>query len=79
VPDLGVDFDFGALHGRRRFTGTHPEVMRERIAAKDWTIPPSRLSAQRHDRPSVRALSWLENRLLGFKVGEHRNYILLPA
>lgn len=79
VPNLDTDFNFGMLHGRRPFTGTHPAVMRERIAAKDWTVAASRSSVQRHDRTSVRALSWLENRVLGFRVGEHRNYELLPS
>jgi glycosyltransferase involved in cell wall biosynthesis len=77
VPDIEQDFDFGQLHGRARFTGTHPAVMRERIAACDWQALPT-ATRQKHDRPSVRLLSWLENRVLGFRIGEHRNYVLLP-
>jgi hypothetical protein len=55
----------------------HPRVMHERIAACDWHVLPT-ATRQRHDRPGVRALSWLENRVLGFRIGEHRNYVLLP-
>jgi glycosyltransferase involved in cell wall biosynthesis len=77
VPDLDVGFDFGQLHGREPFTGTHPAVMRERIAACDWTVQPTP-NPQRHDQPSRRLLTWIENRLLGFRIAEHRNYILLP-
>jgi glycosyltransferase involved in cell wall biosynthesis len=78
VPDLQAGYDFGRLHGRARFTGTHPAVMRERIAACDWRVLPTP-TRQRHDRASVRLLSWLENRVLGFRIAEHRNYILLPG
>jgi hypothetical protein len=76
-PDLQRDFDFGRLHGRTRFTGTHPKVMRDRIAAMDWEVRPGR-RIDRHDRLRIRLLSFLENRLLGFRLGEHRNYVLLP-
>jgi glycosyltransferase involved in cell wall biosynthesis len=78
-PDADASFDFGLLKGRARFTGTHPAVMQKRIAEKNWTVQPSAASTQRHDRLSERALTFIEQRLLGFKVGEHRNYILLPA
>lgn len=77
IPDLDAGYDFGQLHGRARFTGTHPAVMRERIAACDWQVLAT-ATRQKHDRVGVRLLSLLENRVLGFRVGEHRNYVLLP-
>ena len=77
VPDIEAGYDFGALHGRARFTGTHPRVMHERIAACDWTVLPTP-TLRKHDRLGNRALSWVENRVLGFRIGEHRNYVLLP-
>ncbi|MBI3782638.1 MAG: hypothetical protein HY270_04480 [Deltaproteobacteria bacterium] len=76
--DRDAVFDFGQLHGVRPFRGTHPAVMRERIATKDWTVKPGPFSGLDHDRAAQRALSWIENRVLGFRVGEHRNYVLLP-
>jgi glycosyltransferase involved in cell wall biosynthesis len=78
VPDIDKGFDFGQLHGRARFTGTHPAVMQERIAACDWQVSPT-ATRQKHDRPGVRFLSFLENRVLGFRIAEHRNYVLLPS
>ncbi|MBI4514611.1 MAG: glycosyltransferase family 2 protein [Deltaproteobacteria bacterium] len=78
-PDANQSFDFGLLKGRTRFTATHPAVMAARIAQKNWTVAPSAASTQRHDRLSERLLTFAEQRLLGFKIGEHRNYILLPA
>ncbi|MGH7789725.1 MAG: glycosyltransferase [Candidatus Binatia bacterium] len=78
VPDLEAGYDFGQLHGRQPFTDTHPAVMRERIAACDWQVLPT-ATQQKHDRPAQRALSFIENRVLGFKLAEHRNYVLLPG
>lgn len=34
-PDL---YDFNEFDALRKFTGTHPKVMKDRIAAKNWTI-----------------------------------------
>jgi glycosyltransferase involved in cell wall biosynthesis len=78
IPDVERGYDFGQLHGRVPFTGTHPAVMRERIAAYDWQVVPT-ATMRKHDRPSQRILSFLENRVLGFKLGEHRNYVLIPG
>lgn len=74
--NLNRDFDFGRLHGCARFTGTHPAVMRERIASKNWEVRPGK-SRQRHDRLSIRVLSFIENHILGRRLGEHRNYVVL--
>jgi glycosyltransferase involved in cell wall biosynthesis len=75
-PDKNRAFDFGRLHGRARFAGTHPAVMHARIAAKNWHVQPGR-RIERHDRLRIRLLSFLENRVLGFRLGEHKNYVLL--
>jgi glycosyltransferase involved in cell wall biosynthesis len=75
-PDKSRDFDFGRLHGRARFTGTHPAIMRAHIAAKDWEVRPG-TRIERHDRLRIRLLSFLENRILGRRLGEHRNYVVL--
>ena len=77
VPDVAQGYDFGQLHGRTRFAGTHPAVMRERIAACDWRVDPT-ATQRRHDQLGQRALSFVENRVLGFRLAEHRNYVLLP-
>lgn len=76
-PDLDAEFDYGRLWGRARFTGTHPGVMAKRITGKNWDVHPSRSSFHRHDKIGNRILSFIENRILGFRLGEHRNYILL--
>ena len=75
-PDLNREYDFGQLHGLTRFTGTHPAVMRARITAKNWEVRRGN-NRQRHDLWRVRLLSFLENRILGFRIGENRNSIQL--
>jgi glycosyltransferase involved in cell wall biosynthesis len=78
VPNLNAAFDYGQLCGRVHFTGTHPHVMAQRIAQKDWEVHPTRMTRHRHDQLGNRLLSFVENRVLGFRLGEHRNYVLLP-
>jgi glycosyltransferase involved in cell wall biosynthesis len=75
-PDLGSEFDYGQLHGRARFRDTHPAVMHRRIAEMDWEVRPGS-SVHHHDKFGMRLLSFVENRILGFRLGENRNYILL--
>ncbi len=76
-PDRDRSYDFGRLHGLTRFTGSHPEVMRTRIAAKDWHVTRG-TSVHPHDTLRIRLLSFVENRILGFRLSRHRNYITLP-
>jgi glycosyltransferase involved in cell wall biosynthesis len=73
------EYRYGRLWGLRRFAGTHPAVMRERIARQDWTVKPSPPVGHKHDRFGVQVLTYLENYLLGFRVGERRNYVLVPG
>jgi hypothetical protein len=51
--------------------------MRERIAACDWRVEPT-TTQRKHDRLSQRVLSFVENQVLGFRLAEHRNYVLIP-
>jgi glycosyltransferase involved in cell wall biosynthesis len=78
-PDDKADFNYGSLKTCRRFEGTHPAAMRERIASMSWEVKPGRPNEKdhKHDRLGVRALTFLENRILGRKLGEYRNYVLI--
>jgi glycosyltransferase involved in cell wall biosynthesis len=69
------DYDFNAVDKLERFTGEHPSVMKDTIAAKDWefTYDPSRSNMSARDR----VLHLLE-RLSGRRWGEYRNYRLVP-
>lgn len=66
-------FDYSNIDSLARFHGTHPKVMQNRIAQKNWEFP--------YD-PSRRKLS-LKNRFLhliekitGWRAGEYKNYKL---
>lgn len=65
------EFDYGNIDSLKKFTGTHPAVMSDRIGKKNWQFE--------HD-PSVRNFSF-RNRILfiieqitGWRIGEYRNY-----
>jgi glycosyltransferase involved in cell wall biosynthesis len=78
-PDAGTAFDYGDLRSLARFTGTHPAVMRDRIARKDWSAPArgeGRMK-HKHEKLSSRILSFVENRVLHTRIGEYRNYVLI--
>ena len=67
-------FDYGEVDALRRFEGTHPGVMNDRIARLNWQFD--------HD-PSMnryglreRLKRWIERRT-GYRPGEYRNYRLL--
>jgi len=74
------EFDYGPLGRLPRFTGTHPAVMRERIAAMEWGDqlrehdPPGMERTQRHkdERLEYRLLTGFK-RLTGVDLN-HRNH-----
>ena len=78
-PDSEAEFNFGSLKTCRRFKKTHPAVMKERIESLDWEAKPGKPNKKdhKHDRLSVRILTFLENNLFHRKLGEYRNYLLI--
>ena len=78
-PDSEAEFDFGSLKTCRRFKGSHPEVMKERIESMNWDVKPGKPNKKdhKHDRFLVRALTFIENNILHRKIGEYKNYILI--
>jgi glycosyltransferase involved in cell wall biosynthesis len=79
-PDPREAFDYGDLSRLARFRGTHPAVMDERIAAKSWTAGDFRSPGRvphKHERIGIRALSWVENRILGRRIGAYSNWVLM--
>jgi glycosyltransferase involved in cell wall biosynthesis len=67
-------FDYAKGGRLRRFTGTHPAVMKQRITMQDWRFEydPRRAGGPFKDR----VLDWLEEKT-GLRPGEYRNYELL--
>jgi hypothetical protein len=78
-PDGEADFDYGSLKTCRKFEGTHPTVMRSRIAQLNWDVKPGPPNKKdhKHDRLWVRILTWLEKNVFHRKLGEYRNYVLI--
>jgi hypothetical protein len=75
-------FDYGPMNRLARFSGTHPEVMRQWIAQMGWKdrLDYTGISKARfnHDRLKYRLLTFLEQRILrGRQIGGFRNYHLL--
>lgn len=65
-----TEFDYSNIDSLERFTETHPQVMRARIAHKNWKFD--------HD-VSKKKYSFKEKikRLLGYRIGEYKNYKII--
>ncbi len=64
-------FDYSLVDGVKRFTGSHPEVMKNRIAAINWEFdfdPTKKKMKFKH-----RVAGIIEN-LTGWRIGEYKNY-----
>lgn len=63
------------------FHGTHPAVMRDIVAAANWTYSPRRrlIRPRRKDRRDYfwEDIAMIVHRLTGIKIGVHRNYRLV--
>ena len=72
-------FHYGSLRNLAKFKGIHPSVMKERIARKFWGVPDSsRINKEhRHNKLSIRFLSWLERNIFHRTVFEGSNYKLV--
>ncbi len=72
---VGQGFCYEVNDRLQRFTGTHPAVMQERIAQAHWLFhyDPHRVRLPLKERLSY----WFETRT-GWRIGEFRNYRLLP-
>ncbi|MCC6722062.1 MAG: glycosyltransferase family 2 protein [Bacteroidia bacterium] len=72
--DISKDFDYTNIDSVKKFEGTHPKIMQDRIIAKNWKF----------DRdPKIKKYN-LKNRILhlieektGWRVGENKNYKLI--
>lgn len=67
-------FDYSGIDSLAKFTGTHPAIMHQRIANKNWqfTFDPT----QKKLSLKVKLLMWVE-RSFGWKIGEYRNYKII--
>jgi len=72
-----IPFDYGIPDHLKIFLDSHPAVMSERIARKNWDWIPETPTRHRHDKLLVRLWSHIENDILKFRIGEYKNYVYL--
>lgn len=67
-----TEFDYSGIDSLKKFTGTHPVAMQERIAKKNWLFEydPSKSKI----RFKHRVLLWIE-KLTGKRLFEYKNYV----
>ncbi|MEM6965701.1 MAG: glycosyltransferase family 2 protein [Bacteroidota bacterium] len=70
IPDVAT-FDYSQIDSLKKFEGTHPKVMQERIQKMNWefTFDPTAKRMSLKDR----ALKWMED-ISGWRIGEYKNY-----
>jgi len=67
-----AEFDYANIDSLARFVGTHPQVMRERIAAKNWRFD---FDIARSRSSWRERLSNFIEKTTGYRPGEYKNYI----
>ena len=81
--DFGELFDYGPLDRMQLFHGSHPKIMRERIADFDWGHmlqysgkPREGRPLHKHEKLKSKILTFVEQRLLGggIRIGGFHNY-----
>lgn len=61
----------------KRFTGTHPAVMRDIVAAADWTYTSRNPLVRFKRRYFLEDVAWIIKRCTGLTIGVHKNYRLI--
>ncbi len=64
-------------HKVKPFTGTHPAVMRQIVAAADWTYTSRNPLIRLQRKYFWRDVTWLIKQCTGLTLGVHRNYRLI--
>lgn len=66
-------YDYGVIDSLKKFEGTQPAVMLQRIAKKNWAFEFDTTKSKMKLKYRIRR--WIEN-IFGISVGEYRNYRL---
>jgi hypothetical protein len=67
-------FDYSQIDSLARFTGTHPDVMKKRVAEKNWEFD---FDPSVKKRGFIPGLLHLIESTTGYRIGEYKNYRLL--
>jgi hypothetical protein len=76
TPHTGENYRYKRIWGLRPFAGTHPAVMRERIAAKNWQWDLARSPLEWSVRDAKKIVLDLIERATGARLFEYRSYRL---
>ncbi len=68
------DFDYAGIDSLKKFTGTHPSVMQNRISKKNWTFEHD-ISRKNFTLRGL-VLHWIE-KITGKRLFDYRNYNIL--
>jgi hypothetical protein len=68
------DFQMHSVDRTIPFTGSHPAIMQKKVAAQDWEYSYKKELSVWHKKDK-----WLQpiEDILGFKLGEYKNYNLI--
>jgi hypothetical protein len=73
IPEVN-EFDYSQIDSVKRFTGSHPQVMQERINKMNWKF--SFDPAQKKTAARLKILLFIEKHF-GWKIGEYKNYKII--
>jgi hypothetical protein len=68
------NFDYAGIDSLARFSGNHPEVMKDRINRKNWSFDFD--PTKKKFSPRIRFLNLVES-ATGYRMGEYKNYRLI--
>ena len=71
--DVDGEYDYSTIDQVEKFAGTHPSSMMERIHRLNWSFTPQKRKLSIKNRFS----NWFE-KWTGKRIGEYKNYTLIP-
>ena len=74
IEEVATDFTYSEVDALKAFDGTHPKVMKDRVAAQDWSFEFDPQKVKRSFK--VRVKSLIES-LTGIQLGEYQNYKII--
>ncbi|MCC6276878.1 MAG: glycosyltransferase family 2 protein [Oligoflexia bacterium] len=70
-------FAYKSSYGLRYFKGTHPAVMAELVKSQNWSFSPQKGIAHWEWRDYKNLMSDALERVTGYRLGEHKNFVLI--
>jgi hypothetical protein len=71
------NFQYAKQYGLRKYTGTHPQVMKDLVRAQDWEFDTSRALSDWTLKDLNLLASDVFEKTFGHRIGEYKNYRLI--